>query len=196
MKKHVSIPFVQFTQRDKFYYAENHFVKFFIDSPKMFALIYSRDLGFSKSPLPGFKPLQPFLDAGKLVSKIRENIRGLETEYKENPPIKSLSIRDTLKYVLSVIVGFGYHSKPPKLRIERRSVELSNAYNYVNRLLGLRTSDPFNVAGEIWLNLKMLIYNNRIECYIVNENIEENKYRVLEILTKEDNELAEYVMKI
>ncbi len=197
MEKRVSIPFVQFTQKDRLYYAENHFVKFFIDTPKMFALIYSRDLGFTKSPLPGFKPLQPFLDAGILVSKIEKNIYDLEAQYKENHPIKSLSIKDTLKYILSVIAGFGYHSKPPKLRIEKRSAELSNAYNYVNRILGLRTNTPFSVVRQIWLNLKMLINeNNRIECFVINENREENRYKVIEILARENNELAEYITKI
>ncbi|MEB3772411.1 MAG: hypothetical protein GSR82_01875 [Desulfurococcales archaeon] len=196
MEKHVSIPFVQFAQKDRLYYAENHFVKFFVDSPKMFALIYSRDLGFTKSPLPGFKPLQPFLDASRLVSKIRENIYDLEVKYMKNQPIKSLSIKDTLKYVLSVIAGFGYHSKPPKLRIEKRSAELSNAYNYVNRILGLKVDTPFNVVRQIWLDLKVLINDNRIECYIVNENMEENRYRVIEILARENNELAEYITRI
>jgi len=196
MEKYISTPFVQFAQKDRIYYAENHFVEFFINSPKMFALIYSRDLGFTQNPLPGFKPLQPFLDAGKLVSKIWENIHDLEMEYRENRPIKSLSIKDTLKYVLSVIAGFGYHSKPPKLRIEKRSAELSNAYNYVNRILGLRANTRFNVVRQIWLNLKILINNNKIEFYIINENKEENRYRVLEILAKENNELTEYITKI
>ena len=196
MEKHISIPFVQFAQKDRLYYAENHFVKFFIDSPKMFALIYSRDLGFTKSPLPGFKPLQPFLDTGRLVSKIRENIYDLEVKYRENRPIRSLSIKDTLKYILSVIAGFGYHSKPPKLRIEKRSAELSNAYNYVNRILGLRADTPFNVVRQIWLDLKVIINDNRIECYIVNKNMEENRYRVIEILAEENRELAEYITRI
>ena len=197
MEKRVSIPFVQFTQKDRLYYAENHFVRFFIDSPNMFALIYSRDLGFTKSPLPEFKSLQPFLDAGRLVSKIRENIYDLEAEYKENHLIKSLSLKDTLKYILSVIAGFGYHSKPPKLRIEKRSAELSNAYNYVNRILGLRADIPFSVVRQIWLNLKILTEeNNRIECFIINENREEKRYKVIEILAEENNELAEYIAKI
>ena len=197
MEKQVSIPFVQFIQNDRFYYTENHFIRFFINSPRTFALIYSKDLGFTRSPLTGFMPLQPFLNANSLISKILENMNDLEAEYMENRPIKSLSIKDTLKYILSVIAGFGYHSKPPRLKIEKRSAELSNAYNYVNKILGLRANTPFKVVGQIWLNVRVSINNDdKIECYIINENKEEYRYRVLEILAEGNDELVDYMMNL
>jgi hypothetical protein len=196
MEKSVSIPFVELSQEDRSYYAENHFIRFFIGSPRMFALIYSRDLGFTRNPLPGFKPLSPFLDASELALKIKENIYSLESEFQENHPVRSLSVKDTLKYILSVIAGFGYHSKPPRLKIEKRSAELSNAYNYVKKILRLKPVGPIKVSRQVWLNLRIFIVNNGIRCMITNEYNRENNYRVLEILAKENSELAEYILKM
>ncbi|MEB3757163.1 MAG: hypothetical protein GSR79_09970 [Desulfurococcales archaeon] len=193
----ISLPFITIKQEGKTFYCEDHLIKFLIGTPKVYSLIYSRDLGFTQYPSRGFKILKPVFDADKLVRMLRESLTSLLGEKHRTQPVKSMSVKDTLRYILTFIIGLGYANKPPRIKVSRKDVELSNAFYYVKNVLKLDHRKPISVMGYLWLNLEITENDDHsLSFLIIQENREPIPYRVLELLASNDSALRNYILEL
>jgi hypothetical protein len=197
MRLKIALPFIKLKQEKKTFYCENHLIKFLLDTPKVYSLIYSRDLGFTPYPLKGFRILSPSFDGQYLINRIKDSLTILFSQEKEIQPFKSMSVKDTLRYILTFIIGLGYSNRPPRIKVSRKNIELSNAYYYVKNVLNLDYRKPISVVGNVWLNLEAIINEKgSLEFLIQQGKGEPSPYRVLELLVSSNNELRDYVLKL
>ena len=197
MQLRIALPFVEFEQKRKIFYCENHLIRFLLGTPKIYSLIYSRDLGFTRYPLKGFRELEPLFHGDDLVKHVMENITNLFSLAEENiQAIESLSIKDIARFLLSYIAGLGYSNKRPRIKTDKSRVELNNAYYYVRNVLKLDYKEPVSVKDYLWLNIEGIEKDDSISFFIVKENRERVSYRVLELLVSSMANMKDYILKV
>jgi len=188
----IATPFYELDSNRTRIYGENHFITYLNNSPKLFTLIYTKDLGFTNKPLPQSKPLKPVYDSSSYLQLLVKEISSLYENYGRQV-VSFPSLKETLRYVLSVIIGFG--KKTPRARVNKRNAELFNAIYYVKDILKLNPENSFRVLSMKWLNLELTLDNNVFHANITG-NKGKKEYRVLELLYIQNTTLRDYLAKL
>jgi len=192
MKIAIATPFYELESNRTRIYGENHFITYLNNSPKLFTLIYTRDLGFTNKPVPQFQPLKPVYDSSSYLQFLAKEVSNLYKNYSEHI-VSFPSFKETLRYVLTVIIGFG--KKAPRAKVNKHDTELFNAIYYVKDVLKLNPESNFRVLSMKWLNLELTLDNNKLHATIIRNN-RKNEYRILELLYAQDTILGDYLAKL
>jgi len=123
----IAIPFYAIRDnKGNEYYGENHFSRYYIKSPRFIVFVYKRDLGFTATPLSGYRPLNLALGRDDYISELKYILSMLNQ--KKDEKAFHISTKDIAKYILGFLVGFNRNK--PLIKSDSYIIEINNAKYY------------------------------------------------------------------